>query len=148
MKTVQRLLGAALLLLALQTTAQAQSADVSEIFKQHFNQTAQAVKSTSDPVEQRALLNDSFSKMLETIDYISSNSNLTPDEEAQLASLKNTISEKKDELNGQNGFDEIADEDLVDYTDYSQQSMEQANRNITLSLTAALLIILIIILLV
>jgi hypothetical protein len=41
----------------------------------------------------------------------------------------------------------LADEDLDDFTDYSQQDMEQASRNITISLTTALLIIIILLLL-
>jgi ABC-type antimicrobial peptide transport system permease subunit len=137
----------AAVLFSVQTVAFAQSGSVADILKQHFNETVQQVKSTDDAVEKRAILNDSFSTMLSAAERIESEANLSDEERSQLLVLQNNIEQKKNELNGLDGFDEIADEDLDDFSDYSQQDMEQANRNITISLTTALLIVIILLLL-
>lgn len=85
--------------------------------------------------------------MIKAIDRVESAGEWTSDERNQLNSLKADIQDKMNELNGDDGFDEILDEDLIDFSDYSQQMMEQANRNITISLTTAILIVIILLLL-
>lgn len=147
MKTIKATLFLAIFAFTFQSAAFAQSGNFSDIFKQHFNETVQQVKSSDDPDEKRAYLNQSFDKMLNAIDRIENSAVLSEDESAQLLSFKEDIEEKKSELNGLDGFDEIVDEDLDDFSNFSQQAMEQANRTITLSLTTALLIVLILLLL-
>ena len=136
----------AILLVVLTGTVAAQDS-LSETFKEHFNETVQNVKASDDPVEQRDLLNTSFDKMVHAINRIDESADLTNEERDQLLSFKDQIEEKKSELNGLDGFDEVQDDELIDFSDYSQQEIEQANRTITLSLTTALLIVLILILL-
>lgn len=136
-----------LLLLTFQVTVSAQSFNVTETLKQHFNETVQEVKQTDTADEKRLLLNDSFDKMIQSLEQISAEANLSDDDLAKLNTLKSNIEEKKNELNGLDGFDEVGDEDLDEFSDYSQQHMEQANRTITISLTSALLIVILIILL-
>jgi hypothetical protein len=128
-------------------TTHAQTNSVSETFKKHFNETVQNVKNADTPTEQRALLNDSFADMLQALNRIDESAELSKDEEKSLLAFKNEIKEKQSELNGWNGFDEIQDDELIDFSDYSQQELEQANRTLTLSLTSALLIVLILLLL-
>jgi len=128
-------------------TAIAQSGSFSEIFKQHFNETAEKVEQAETAEEKRTYLNDSFDNMLTAINRIERTANLSDDEQAQLISFKEDIEERKSELNGLDGFDEIVDEDLDDFSNFSLEMMEQANRTITLSLTTALLIVLILLLL-
>lgn len=120
---------------------------LTEVLKTHMNETVQAVKEADAPAEKRAILDESFSKMLSAIEKIEEEARLTDSEQEQLSTLKLNIAEKSNQLNGVDGFDEIADEDLDEFSDYSQQDMEQANRTITISLTTALLIIIIILLL-
>jgi len=135
-----------MLLFALQSVAIAQSS-VTETFKKHFNEAVQNVEKAEHADEQRALLNTSFSKMITAVDRLESITQLSEDEKAQLNSFRSGIEEKQNELNGQDGFTEIQDEDLVDFSEYSQQYFEQANRTVTISVTTALLIIILIILL-
>ncbi len=85
--------------------------------------------------------------MTVAIERIESKANLSEKESAQLASYKSEIQDKKSELNGTDGFDKVLDKDLNDFSDYSQQHFEQADRTVTIGLTAALLIVLILILL-
>ena len=147
MKTLKTVIASVLLLFAFQTATFAQSANVTETFKKHFNETVQQVQQTENADEKRIILNESFTKIIVAIDRIDSLSNLSEDEIAQLHSYKLGIVEKQNELNGLDGFDEILDEDLEDFSQYSQQFIEQANRNITIGVTTALLILIILLLL-
>lgn len=146
MKTIRLLITTVFLAFAVQSMAVAQTVDITETFKKHFNETVQQVQKTESADEKRVTLNESFSKMITVIDRIESRANLTENESAMLESYKIGIVEKLNELNGQDGFDEVLDEDLDDFSDYSQQSFEQANRTITIGVTTALLILIILLL--
>lgn len=147
MRTLYTIITSILIVCTIQTVSFAQSADVTETFKKHFNETVEEVKETDKADEKRAILNESFDKMITAINRIESKASLTEDESAQLASYKLDLTEKLNELNGQDGFDEIMDEDLDEYSDYAQDSMEQANRTVTIGVTTALLILIILLLL-
>lgn len=135
------------MLFALQSMAVAQSSDITETFKKHFNETVQQVHETDNAEEKRVILNESFSKMIHAIDRIESRANLSEEESELLSAYKKDISEKQNELNGLDGFDEVQDEDLDDFSNFSQDFMEQANSTITIGVTTALLILIILLLL-
>jgi len=147
MKTIQLLTFSITLLFAAQSATLAQSGNISETFKQHFNETVEKVHNADSAEVKRDILNDSFTKMITALERIETRANLTEDEFAQLESYKNDIQDKKNELNGLDGFDEVLDEDLDDFSSYSQQFLEQANRVITISLGTAVLIGLLLLLL-
>lgn len=132
---------------ASQSLALAQSVDLTEKFKKSFNETVQKVQSTEDADEKRMLLNDSFSNMITVIERIESKMNLSEEKSTQLRTYKGDIQDKKAELNGRNDFDKVQDKALDDFSDYSQEYFEQADRTITIGLTAALLIVLILLIL-
>ncbi len=85
-------------------------------------------------------------KMIKALDRIESLATLSEEESAELASYKLGLTDKLNELNGLDGFDEIVDEDLDDFSNYSQDFIEQANRTITIGVTTALLILIILLL--
>ncbi len=143
MKTIRLITTSIILLFALQSMAFAQTTNVTETFKKHFNETVQQVHQSESADDKRVILNESFSKILTAIDRIDSVADLSEDEIAQLHSYKLGIVEKQNELNGLDGFDEILDEDLDDFSDYSQQFIEQANRTITIGVSTLVLILLI-----
>jgi hypothetical protein len=147
MKTLNTFLTSILLVFAFQTASFAQSTNITETFKEHFNKTVQEVHETDNADEKRAILNESFDKMIRAIDQIESKASLTEDEIAMLDNYKLGLTEKKSELNGLDGFDEIMDEDLDDFSNFSQDFIEQANRTITIGVTTALLILIILLLL-
>lgn len=147
MKTLYTILSAVLLICAIQTVSFAQSIDVTETFKKHFNETVQSVQETDSADEKRAILNESFDKMLTVIDRIESRASLSDDEFAALETYKLDLTEKVNELNGLDGFDEIMDEDLDDFSNFSQDFMEQADRTVTIGITSVLLILIILLLL-
>lgn len=147
MRTIRLTITSILLLFAFQSVAVAQTSSMTETFKKHFNETVEQVHQTESADEKRAILNDSFTKMITTLDRIETQANLTEDESAQLISFRNDISEKQNELNGLDGFEEVLDEDLDDFSSFSQDFVEQANRTVTIGLTTALLILIILLLL-
>jgi hypothetical protein len=147
MKTIRFIITSTFILFAVQTMAVAQSADITETFKKHFNETVQQVHQTEDADEKRLILNESFTKMITALDRIESRANLTKSETAMLSSYRSELSEKQNELNGLDGFDEVQDEDLDDFSNFSQDFMEQADRTVTIGVTTVLLIIIILLLL-
>lgn len=146
MKTIRLLITTAFLVFAIHSIADAQKVDIAEMFKKHFNETVQQVQETESADEKRVILNESFTKMITVIDRIDSRVNLTEGESAMLESYKIGIAEKINELNGQADFDEVLDEDLDDFSNYSQQYFEQADRTVTIGVTTVLLIVLILLL--
>jgi hypothetical protein len=146
MRTIRLITTSIFLLFVVQSMAFAQSTNITETFKKHFNETVQQVHQTESADEKRMILNESFSKMITALDRIESRANLTEDELDRLQSYKLGITEKQNELNGLDGFDEIVDEDLDDFSNFSQDFMEQANRTITIGVTTALLILIILLL--
>jgi chromosome condensin MukBEF ATPase and DNA-binding subunit MukB len=147
MRTIRLTMAAIFILFAIQSVAVAQSTNITETFKKHFNETVQQVQQTENSDEKRMILNESFTKMIIAIERIESRANLSEDEIAQLHSYKLGIEEKQNELNGLDGFDEVLDEDLDDFSNFSQDFVEQANRTITIGVTTLLLIIIILLLL-
>jgi uncharacterized integral membrane protein len=147
MRTIRIITTSIFLIFAVQSVAAAQTATFTETFKKHFNETVQQVQQTESADEKRMILNESFTKMVIAIDRIESLANLSEDQVAQLHSYKLGIVEKQNELNGLDGFDEIMDEDLDDFSNYSQQFIEQANTTVTLGVSTVLLIIIILLLL-
>ncbi len=147
MKKIHLFITTIFLVFAIQSVAIGQSVDLTETFKKSFNETVQKVQSTEDADEKRMLLNDSFSNMITVIERIESKANLSADVSAQIKTYKSDIQEKKAELNGIDGFDKVLDKNLDDFSDYSQQYFEQADRTITIGVSVALLIVLILLLL-
>ncbi|MBP3193775.1 hypothetical protein [Natronogracilivirga saccharolytica] len=147
MKILYIILASVLLAGAIQSTSYAQSVNITESFKKHFNETVQAVHETDDADEKRAILNESFNKMISVIDRIESAVSLTEDENAILATYKYDLEKKKNQLNGLDGYDQVVDKDLDDFSNFSQDMIEQASRTITIGVTTALLILIILLLL-
>jgi hypothetical protein len=147
MKTIRFLTTTLIMLFAVQSMAVAQSKDMTESFKLHFNETVNQVHQTDNADEKRKILNESFTKMIIAIDRIESRANLTDEQRTFLSSYRMNIADKQNELNGLDGFDEVLDDDLDDFSNFSQDSLEQANRTVTIGLTSALLILIILILL-
>jgi hypothetical protein len=112
----------------------------------YFNDTALKVKAAESPVEKREILSKNLSEMTRTIDTIKSAPLTTDQDRAALGRLSITLQEKSDELIGVNGFDRVPDNQLNAFSTYIVQDMEQADKSITISLVAALLIVIILIL--
>ncbi len=140
------LLVLALSLFAMGQTSHAQGVDGIQTY---LNDMSIRVKAASDPAEKRAILNRSFDVMAQALDKIEQSSLISSDDRTGLDSYRASLQENRDELAGVNGFDRVPDARLDAFADYSVQSLEQAaEKTVTISLVAALLIVIILILLV
>ena len=112
----------------------------------YLSDTAQQVKATSDPVAKRAILSQSLSDMTAAITRVKDSSLTSEAADLSLDRIQATLQEKSDELAGTNGLERVPDAQLNAFSTYIVQDMEQADRTISISLVAALLIVIIIIL--
>lgn len=136
-----------LFIIGFQVSAIAQNGDATEKFKKYINNVVQKVKKADNPEQKRKILNESFDKMVTTFDKVASMQGVSDQDKKAISKLKTDIIEKKNELNGLNGFAGVKDNRLNNFANYVQQDMEQADETITISVTVLLLIIIILLLL-
>ena len=128
-------------------TVQAQKPDAHDRLKKQINTMVENVHKSDTAVEKRDVLNHSFDDLIEAFNKVSAMKQVPQSDKEAIADFKDSIQEKKDELNGTNGYEKVPDTQLDEFADYVQQDIEQADRAITISLTTALLIIIILLLL-
>src|SRR5690554_4454600 len=134
-------------LIAFLSPLKAQSSKAQEIIKKNINEMVIDVERTSNPTEKRKVLNKTFDKFFTTIERVEKMESVSADDKAGLNEFKASFVEKKNELNGLNGFAKVPDIQLNNYANFVQQNFEQADRIVTVSLTTVLLIVLILLLL-
>lgn len=127
---------------------QAVTAGEKNNIQKYFNAVACKVKATDDPVQKREILNRSLQTMSRALDRIDGAGLISQDDHAGIDNFKAALQEKQNELMGSNGYERVADAQLNAFSDYVVQDMEQAARQISISLVAALLIVIILILVV
>ena len=128
-------------------SSHAQSNDAMTMFKNHINTVVKKVEKAEKPAKKRALLNNSFDKLLSSFNRVEKMRMLSSSDQAALNKLKGNITEKKNELNGMKGFKRVPNNQLNNFANFVQQDLEQADQTVTISVTVLLLIIIIILLL-
>jgi hypothetical protein len=113
--------------------------------KKYFNDAATAVRSTEDPAQKRAILNNSLENMSSALKSVQQYSTVTANDKQGLKKFASSIAEKQDELMGRNGYTRVPDAKMNAFADYLVQDMEQAEV-ISISLVTLLLIIIILLL--
>lgn len=136
-----------LFVIGFQVSAIAQNGDATAKFKKYINNVVQKVEKADNPEQKRKILNESFENMVTTFDKVASMQGVSEKDKKAISKLKADIIEKKNELNGLNGFAGVKDNRLNNFANYIQQDMEQADETITISVTVLLLIIIILLLL-
>jgi hypothetical protein len=116
--------------------------------QKYFNDAACKVKATTDPAQKREILNKSLQTMSKALDKVESSGLISKEDRTDIDHFKTSLQEKQDELMGNNGYERVSDAQLNAFSNYVVQDMEQADKSITISLVAALLIVIIIILVV
>lgn len=114
----------------------------------YLNDTALKVKATESPAEKRTLLTSDLSNMIKTLETVKDSPMTSEQDDVNLDRLQASLQEKSDELAGVNGYDPVPDDELNAFSMYIVQDMEQADKNVTISLVTLLLIIIIVILIV
>lgn len=133
-----------LLVLVFSTTLVMGTAFGAEQFHQIFNDASREVKATSDPVQKRAILDNTFQRATNALNTVESMPSTSAADRAGIERYKSTIQDKQNELNGTNGYTRVADQQLNAFSGYVVQDMEQADQVITISLVTLLLIIILV----
>jgi len=133
-------------LIGLVNPLKAQFMDGHERLKKHVNSVVDEVEETKDPIQKRMILDESLGEMITAIDRVSERGSVSDTDKKGLAKFKEKLNNRKDELNGINGFSKVPNNQLNNYANFIQQDIEQADA-VTISVTTALLIIIILLLL-
>lgn len=120
--------------------------DALDLFKQHINKIVERVEKAEDPAQKRDILNSSFDKMISTFDKVLNRELASSDDREAIKALKANIQEKKNELNGTEGYRKVADNKLNNFANYVQQDLEQAD-TVVISISATLLAVILVLLL-
>lgn len=112
----------------------------------YLNETAMKVRATEDVTAKRAILTQDLANLTAALAKAEASPLTSAEDDRGLRLLQSTLQEKSDELAGTNGFERVANAQLNAFATYVVQDMEQADRNINISLVAALLIVIIVIL--
>ncbi len=122
------------------------TASATGALQSYFNFVAIEVKATPDPAQKRKILDKGFQSVSGALTAVE-NLPVTPQtDRAGIERYKSVIQDKRDELNGKNGYTRVADGQLNAYSTYVVQNMEQAELVVTIGLVTLLLILLIILL--
>lgn len=134
-------------LAAIYMPLQAQISDPHNNLKDQINKMVENVEEAEKSTEKRKILNLSIDKLITSFDKVQSMERVPESDKQALAGFTTNLQERKDELNGTNGYEKVPDAQLDDFAQFVQQDIEQADRFITISVTTALLVVLILLLL-
>lgn len=136
-----------LFILTVSGTAWSQTDKASEKFKKIVNRMVQKVEKAESPEQKRAIMNRSFERFMTAFSRVEQMDGVSDSDKEGIAGLRKIVEEKSRELNGEEGFNPVPDQQLDNFANYVQQDLEQADTVITISLTTLLLIIIILLLL-
>lgn len=118
-----------------------------DMYKEYVNNMIHRVEKVEDPIEKRKVLNNSFDNMISALETTLAMGGISQKDKNAINTLKADIRDKKNELNGKNGYDRVADNKLNNFANFIQQDLEQAD-TVTISLSVTLLIVIIVLLLI
>ena len=124
------------------------SALLQDQYKSALNRMTREVRLAPNPEAKRAILEGFVSKLHDGLQKAEAMPSLNEADRATLASLAGKFSAYSAELNGQAGYDRVADADLDAYAGYIQQGMEQAPGGGGIYLSGGALIIIILLLII
>lgn len=119
---------------------------VLDLFKKYINNMVQRVEKEEDSIEKRVIINNSLGDMISVFDKVSKMGIVSQNDKAALISLRANIQEKKNELNGSEGYKRIPSSELNNFANYIQQDLEQAD-TVTITISVTLLIVILVLLL-
>lgn len=149
MSLTTRLVGVLTLFLGCAVAIPPAHADINphEQIKDHVREIVQTVKAAPNADEKRALLDEKLRDMMSALDRAEQMAAPSSSDQSGVDALRSRLQEKIDELNGQNGYETVPDDQLNNFADYVQQDFEQADRTLTISLVSGLLILILLVLL-
>ncbi len=130
-----------ILLLTFGSIQETKAGDVRKELKKYFNDIALKVKHTQNKEQKREILNNSFKKILTSLDEVKHTPLLSDNDVESMDFFKKQVELKYNELNGFNGFQKVSDNNLNNFADYSVQDLEQSAEYVTISILTLVLII-------
>src|SRR5690554_6647922 len=109
------------LILTLPATAQ------QDKIKDYINDVVQNVENLNDADEKRVLLNESFDKLITVFEKVENMNRFSDEERFGISELKKAMADRKNELNGENGFTQVPNNQLNNFANFVQQDIEQAD---------------------
>lgn len=146
MKKMYSICFAILISFAFQSAATAQSSHATSVVKKYINNTVQKVEQETDVMQKRVILNKSFDRMTRAFDQIA-DQNISENDAEAIMMLKANIVDKRNELNGQDGFIRVENSNLNNFAQFVQDDFEQASDTFVVGLSTVLLIVIILLLL-
>jgi hypothetical protein len=146
MKHIRTTVLLTILVFAFQSVAFGKSYDATAKIKKEWNKVTEKVEQAETADAKRQILNEAFDDMITAFSQVENIAGISQEDQDNLAALRDKMQNHQHELNGTNGFDQVQNNQLNNFSNYVQQDLEQAD-TITLSLTAALLIVIILLLL-
>lgn len=116
------------------------------LFKKYLNNMVQRVEKVEDPAEKREVLNSSLDKLISVFETVQGIGFISQKDKKAIELLKADFIDKRNELNGLDGYQQVADNKLNNFANYVQQDIEQSDR-ITITISATLLVIILVLLL-
>jgi hypothetical protein len=123
-------------------------ADTKSQLQKYFNDAATKVKATNDPLQKRSILTGSLQTMSTALTTVQNSPFVSKDDGIGIGRMQASLQEKQDELAGRNGYVRVSDDQLNGFSDYTVQSMEQAEQMITVSVVTLLLVLILVVILV
>lgn len=120
--------------------------DILDLYKEYINTMVERVEEAENPSDKRAILNNSFDNMITAFERAGDMRVASEKDKEAIKSLKANIQEKKNELNGEEGYRKVADNKLNNFANYVQQDLEQAD-TVVISISATVLAIILVLLL-
>lgn len=114
--------------------------------KNYFKDVMVKVKNESDFTIKREIINSSLEKLDNALATVSSYA-INDQEINALNQLRSDIKTKTDELNGINGFKQVQDSELNNFSTYVMQDFETADEYLYISVTTIIIVALLLILL-
>ena len=118
-----------------------------EKLKTYVNSVGEKVEEAESAEKKRQILNSSLDKISTVFQKVEEMGAVSEDDQADFDRMKADIQDKKNELNGEDGYKGVADRQLNSFAQYVQQDMEQADPYVTVSVSLLVLIAVLLLLL-
>ena len=119
----------------------------SEALRQKFSDLVLSAKTEQTPEAKREKLDGALHRMSDALEAATQSPLATSREKASLGAFQKAVNEKRDELQGRNGYTRVADQDLNAFAEYTVQDFEQAGEWVYISTVGLVLIVLLLVLL-
>ncbi len=118
-----------------------------EVLRQRFSDLVLSAKNEPTAQAKRERINNVLQRMSEAVAVAEQSPAATNRDKASLEAFRHAVNEKRDQLQGLNGYTRVADKDLNAFAEYTVQDFEQAGEWVYISTLGLVLIVVLLVLL-